>query len=80
VQLEETKLAEEELKKSTGAVYKASGTLLIETSKEGAAEDLKEKRESMELRLSMISKQEPQLKARLEELRKKLEEAAKAGG
>jgi len=73
MQLEEMKAANEELAKSKGAVFRAAGSLLIESTKEEAAKDLKEKMETLDMRVSITSKQEEKLKARFEEMRQKIE-------
>jgi len=80
IQLEEIKLASEELGKSKGAVFKAAGNMLFETSKDEAEKELKERKEALDTRVSMLSKQEEKIRARLTELKPKLDAALKGKG
>jgi len=75
--VEEMTMAELELSKSKGAVYRAAGALLIESNKEDAQKEIKEKLETTNLRLAVLGKQEEKLKTRFNELREKIEGAMK---
>lgn len=75
VQLEEIKLADEELEKSAGMIYRAIGSIIVQTKKEDAKKDLSEKKETFEMRVGVLAKQEDKLRKRLLELREKLESA-----
>ena len=85
MQLLEMKNALEELEKSKETeVYKLSGPVLIKAKKTEVEKDLKEKKESIEVRVKTLEKSEARIKDRIEKLRHKLTEvskpSAKAGG
>ncbi len=75
LQIEEIRAAEAELGKSKKGIYRVLGPLLIESSKDDAAADLKGKKELYEMRISVLEKQEKKVAPRLDELRKTLETA-----
>ena len=75
IQLEEVKMADEELAKSDKGIYRSVGPLLLETTKADAQADLKEKKELFDMRLSVLEKQEAKFKPRFNELREILETA-----
>ena len=75
MQVEEIRMAEEGLSKADKDIYRATGPLLIETTKAEAASDLKEKKELFDMRIGVLSKQEEKLRPRMEELRAVLEKA-----
>ena len=77
LQLEEIRLASDELGKSKGAVFKAAGNMLFETTKEEAEKEMKERKEALDMRIGVLSKQEEKTKARLTELKPKLDAAIK---
>lgn len=78
LQVEELKMAEEELSKAEkGGIYRAVGPLLLETTKTEANADLKGKKELFELRINVLAKQEEKLRPRFDELRAVLEKAIK---
>ena len=79
-QMDEIEEALEQLKSASGKIYKASGPLLMESNKDAVAKELKERKESLAVRHSMLGKQEEKLKTRLNELRSKIEAAAKGLG
>lgn len=79
LQVEEIKMAEDELSKSEKGIYRAIGPLLIETSKSDALADLKNKKELFEMRVGVLSKQEEKVRPRIDELRASLEKAIKEG-
>lgn len=75
VQSTEIDKALEELKKATTEdVYKAVGPILIKSTKKDLEKELGEKKETMELRLKSLQKQEDRLKERLKEAQEKFEE------
>jgi len=63
----ELTIALEELGKASGKVYKIAGTIMVEADKAGLEKELKEKKESMDTRLSVLTKQEEKLRAKLRE-------------
>ena len=65
----ETKNAEEELKKTTGEVFRVLGQIMIKSNKIELEKELKEKKQLIELRLKTLEKQEITLTATLEKLR-----------
>jgi prefoldin beta subunit len=73
LQLEEAKIAQEEVDKSTKGIYRSVGPLLLEATKADASNDLKERKEFLEVRLNQLEKQEGKVKPRFEELRAALE-------
>lgn len=58
-------------------VFKAVGPILIKSDKERLKTELAEKKETIDLRLKSLQKQENRMKERLEESQKKLEEILK---
>ena len=76
MQVEEIKIAEEELAKAEkGSIYQAIGGLLMETTKSDATSMLKERKELFETRITVLGKQEEKIRPKLEDLRNKLETA-----
>ncbi len=71
----EIEKASSELEKSTeGApVYKNVGNILIKSERQKLLDELKEKRELTETRVTVLSKQEERTKTRLTELQQKLQ-------
>jgi len=68
-----------ELKKSSGEeVYKAVGPILIKSTKTELETELSEKKESVELRLKSLQKQEERLKDKLKEVQGKFEDFLKS--
>ena len=64
----------EELKKVKNEdVFKAVGPILIKSEKKELEKELNEKKETIDLRLKSLQKQENRMKERLEESQKKLE-------
>jgi len=75
----EIEKALEELKKTTTEdVYKAVGPILIKSTKKELEKELSEKKETLELRLKSLQKQEERLKEKLKETQEKFEEFLKA--
>ena len=73
LQQNESDKALEELAKASGAIYRFAGGIMVQKDKATLEKDLKEEKESTEVRLGAIAKQEKKLKDRFDELRKKLE-------
>lgn len=81
IRLRELKHAIEEVEKlkGEGEVYRSIGSLLIRVeNKDKLLEELKEDKETYELRKTTLEKQEERIKERLSELQSKLEEAIKS--
>jgi prefoldin beta subunit len=77
LQLEEIRVAGEELEKSKGKIYRGVGTLLFQSTKEETKQDLDGKRELLDLRAKTFSKQEEMLRKMYGELKEKIESATK---
>ncbi|MBS3070661.1 prefoldin subunit beta [Candidatus Micrarchaeota archaeon] len=75
LQQNETGKALEEIGKASGKLYRLAGSVMVEKEKSVLQSELKEEKESVEVRLSAFGKQEKKLKDRFEELRKKLEKS-----
>lgn len=69
-QLLETENALKELESAKEKVYKIIGTIMIASKKEDLKKDLASKKESLELRLKTIDKQEERLKKNAEDIQK----------
>ena len=68
----------EELKKATTEdVYKAVGPILIKSTKKDLEKELTEKKETVDLRLKSLQKQEDRIKEKLKEVQEKFEEFLK---
>jgi prefoldin beta subunit len=80
VQGDETTDALEKLENVTGKVYRFSGTLFLESTKEDAKKELEERLEVLKVRGGALKKQEERLRNRAEALRKELETASGLGG
>ena len=63
-----------ELEKTDGKVFKAVGSVLIETNAKKMIEDLNERLEKNKLSSEKLKKQEEMIKAKLMEIQKKIEE------
>lgn len=73
LQLSEVRNALKEIEKtSEGAVYKLVGNVLVSKNREELVSELNEKKETLEIRLKSLEKQESLLRKQLEELEKKL--------
>jgi len=80
IQLNEIKHALEELKKAKGEVYRSVGSIILSTTKEEAAVDLKERHELIDVKLNAMAKQEEKLRSTVMESQKKLQERLKTHG
>lgn len=76
-QKEELKEALAEIEKATGKVYSTIGGVMIETTKEVAVKNVKERQDSTELRLSIISKQYDEAIKKEKSLRSEIESIIK---
>ncbi len=56
-QKEELKGAMDEIEKAKGKVYSTIGGVMVETTKEEASKNVKERQDSVDMRLSIINKQ-----------------------
>ncbi|WP_258084613.1 prefoldin subunit beta [Thermococcus thermotolerans] len=77
LELTEAKKALEELEKVDDGtvIYKTVGTLIVKTDKAKAIEELKEKVETLEVRLNALERQEKKLNEKLKELTAKIQSA-----
>jgi len=78
IELNETKSALEELKKTNKEVYKIIGNIMISSRKEDIEKELEEKNKILDLRIKTLEKQEKILKEKLDNLRKDLEKSLKS--
>jgi prefoldin beta subunit len=77
INLKETDLALEELDKldEDAVVYRAIGDLLIKTERGKTKEFLKEKKDSLDLRLQTLARQEERAQKRFQQLQEQLKQA-----
>jgi len=77
LELTEAKKALEELEnvEDGTVIYKTVGTLIVKTDKEKALAELKEKVETLEVRLNALERQEKKLNEKLKELTAKIQSA-----
>ncbi|NJE06487.1 prefoldin subunit beta [Thermococcus sp. M36] len=77
LELTEARKALEELEKVEDGttIYKTVGTLIVKTDKAKAVEELKEKVETLEVRLSALERQEKKLNEKLKELTAQIQSA-----
>ncbi|ACJ15936.1 hypothetical protein, conserved [Thermococcus onnurineus NA1] len=77
LELTEAKKALEEIEKveEGTVIYKTVGTLIVKTDKAKALEELKEKVETLEVRLNALERQEKKLNEKLKELTQKIQTA-----
>jgi len=75
--LRETEAALKELEKSSedAVIYKSVGELLFIAEKQKLAEELKERKDMMDLRLKTISKQEERIQGRFTQLQEQLKQS-----
>ncbi len=76
-QKEEMERAKQEIQNSNGKVYLSVGGIIVETTKEKALEDLNNRSEMNNLRLSTTSKQYNELKNKEKEISSKITELYK---
>ncbi|NJD77150.1 MAG: prefoldin subunit beta [Candidatus Methanoperedens sp.] len=77
ITLKETELALEELEKldTDAVVYRAIGDLLIKTERDKTKEVLKEKKDTLDLRLQTLARQEERAQTRFQQLQEQLKQA-----
>ena len=76
IEMSETDAALNELSKTENpVVYKSIGSILIKSEKPGLLDDLNKKKESIDIRIKTIEKQEDRVKKKLEEMQKNLQKA-----
>jgi prefoldin beta subunit len=77
ITLKETDLALEELEKidSDAVVYRAVGDLLIRTERDKTKESLKEKKDTLDLRMQTLARQEERAQKRFQQLQEQLKQA-----
>jgi len=78
--LRETERAVEELDKlpEGAAVYKSVGSILVKADREAVKKELTDNKETLDLRVKTIERQEERVLGRLREMRDKIQEALKA--
>ncbi len=81
-ELNEAERAIEELEKSTedAPVFKMVGSILVKSNKEKLLSDLKEKKEILNTRRTILGKQEERARNRVKEMQEKLQEKLKPPG
>lgn len=77
IQKEEHKVALVELEKASGKVYLSVGGVIIETPKAEAVSKVKERQESIEMRLTIINKQYDEFAKREKSMREDITNALK---
>ena len=77
INMKETDLALEELDKldDDAVVYRAIGDLLIKTERGKTKESLKEKKDTLDLRLQTLTRQEERAQKRFQQLQEQLKQA-----
>lgn len=75
--LQQTELdkAQGEVEKASGQMYRFAGSILVAKDKASLEKELKEEKESADMRVNSLGKQEKKLKDRFEELRRNLEKS-----
>lgn len=73
----EQAIAEIEKKVEDAPMYKAVGNILVKDTKENILKELKEKKETYEIRIKTLQRQEERLRERFAETQKKLQEMLK---
>ena len=74
---EEFKEAMAEVEKAAGKIYSSVGGILVEVQKDQAVKDIKEKQESTEMRLSIVTKQYDDLMKKEQSFRAEITDALK---
>ncbi len=77
ITLKETELALEELEKleADAVVYRAIGDLLIKTERDKTKDFLKEKKDTLDLRMQTLARQEERAQKRFQQLQEQLKQA-----
>jgi prefoldin beta subunit len=79
-QMDNDKALEELAKTTHDEVYKTVGPILIRSTKKDLTEELKERQETIDLRLKSMQKQETRIRDKLKETQDKLEDIFKVPG
>jgi len=76
IEMTETDRALAELEKVTGEnpVYKSVGSILVKADKEGLLAELKEKKELLNTRVTVLGRQEERTRERIKDIQQKLQE------
>ena len=76
IEMTETDRALAELEKVTGEspVYKSVGSILVKANKEGLLAELKEKKELLNTRVTVLGRQEERTRERIKDIQQKLQE------
>lgn len=82
IEVVETDRAVAELDKmgEQGIVYKSVGSLLLRSEKQTLLTELKERKELLGTRITVLGRQEDRTKEKIKELQEKLQERLRAGG
>ena len=77
ITLKETELALQELEKldADAVVYRAIGDLLVKTERDKTKEILREKKDTLDLRLQTLTRQEERVQTRFQQLQEQLKQA-----
>ena len=77
INLKETELALEELEKleTDAVIYRAIGDLLIKSERDKTKESLKERKDTLDLRLQTLARQEERTQKRFQQLQEQLKQA-----
>ncbi|MFQ6136180.1 MAG: prefoldin subunit beta [Candidatus Hydrothermarchaeales archaeon] len=80
LQLKETEKTLEEVSKlgKSSEIYKNIGALLIKSEKTSVSEELEERKETLELRIKTLKKQEERIQQKLKEMQAKIQEDLKS--
>ena len=80
IEMTETDRALSELEKVTGEtpVYKSVGSILVKADKEALLTELKEKKELLNTRVTVLGRQEERTRDRLKEVQQKIQERLRA--
>ena len=73
--LKETESAIQEIEKVSEdtPIFKAVGTILVKTNKNDVLKELKEKKDTFEVRIRALERQEERLRERIQEMQKKIQ-------
>jgi len=82
LELTETEKALSELDKiaDTVPVYKSVGSILLKSERQGLVNELKEKKELINTRVTVLAKQEERTRERLKELQDRVQQRLKTSG
>jgi prefoldin beta subunit len=80
LEMTETDRALSELEKVTGEtpVYKSVGSILVKADKEGLLTELKERKELLNTRVTVLGRQEERTRERIKDIQQKLQERLRA--